>query len=76
MAQTLSIPRRGINRGMAVVETPSEYSSEMNNVRTRDVLEGKLRLGQRPGLQKWGSGTLIGGTNLPIVAMCSVSRAV
>jgi len=73
MSQTLPLPLRGLNKGLSVAQTPSEYSSYMNNVRPRDVLEGKLRLGQRPGLKKWGSGTLIGSTNQPVVAMCSVS---
>ena len=76
MAQSLPIPIKGINKGLSVVSVPSEYSSNMNNVRPRDVLEGKMRLGQRPGLKKWGAGTLIGGANQPVVAICSVSKVV
>lgn len=45
----------------------------MNNVRPVDVLERQLRLGQRPGLDKWGSGTQIGAAEQPVVAVCLVS---
>ena len=45
----------------------------MNNVRAKDVLAGRLRIGQRPGLAKWGAPTQVGGIELPVVAMCTVS---
>jgi hypothetical protein len=43
----------------------------MNNV--RPYHDGRLRGGQRPGLDKWGAGTLCGAAEEPIVAMCVVS---
>jgi hypothetical protein len=45
----------------------------MNNVRPIDVLERQLRLGQRPGLDKWGAGTQIGDSEQPICAMTIVA---
>lgn len=72
MSINVPLPIKGINKGLPVNTTPSEYSSYMNNVRPTDVLEGRLRLGQRPGLKKW-SDTQIGGVENPVVAICSVS---
>jgi hypothetical protein len=68
----LPLPIKGINKGITVAVTPSEYSTNLNNVRPRDVLEGRVRLGQRPGQAKWST-TLIGDANNPIVDICSVS---
>lgn len=48
-------------------------SSSLNNVRPQDVTTGRLRGGQRPGLDKWGNGTQIGGSEQPVVAMCVVA---
>ena len=70
----LGLPYQGINKGMGVVDTPSTYSASMNNVRPRDVLEGRLRLGQRPGLAKWSTDQ-IGGAEQPVVAIISISYA-
>jgi len=66
-------PYRGIFKGFSVDKTPNEYSPSMQNVRPIDVLERRVRLGQRPGLDKWGAGTQIGGAEQPIVALISVS---
>jgi hypothetical protein len=68
----IPIPFKGINKGTASASTPLEYSSNMNNVRMRDVLEGRMRLGQRPALVKWST-DLVGGSTQPVVAICSVS---
>ncbi len=75
-AQNIPLPFRGINKGVAVCTTPMEYSSYMNNVRPFDVQEKRLRLGKRPGLKKWGAPTQVGGIELPVVAMCTVSSIV
>ena len=72
-SQSLQLPFRGINKGVAVCVTPSEYSSHMNNIRPTDVLEKRIRLGKRPGLKKWGGEDQIGGSEQPVVAMCVVS---
>ena len=52
------------------------YSEYMNNCRPQDVLEKRIRMGQRPGLEKWGAGTQIGGSEQPIVAITTVSSVV
>jgi hypothetical protein len=72
-AQSIPLPFKGVNKGIAVAVVPMEYSSHMNNIRPSDVLEKRLRLGKRPGLKKWGEPTQIGGADQPVVAMCSVS---
>jgi hypothetical protein len=72
MAVKIPIPKRGINKGMPISEMPQEYSSNMNNVRVRDVLEGRVRVGQRPAIVKWST-DLVGGSTLPVCAMCSVT---
>lgn len=46
------LPIKGYSAGLAVHQQPSATSGYMNNVRPRDVLEMKLRIGQRPGLKK------------------------
>ena len=73
MAAKLGLPIKGINKGTAVDDVYEQYSPRMNNVRARDVLAGRIRIGQRPGLSKWGAGTLIGAVEQPVVAMCVVS---
>jgi len=71
---SFQLPVRGVHRGGAVEQSPAMTSGYMNNCRARDVLENKVRIGQRPGLDKWGDGDRIGGTsNSYIVAMCEVT---
>ena len=69
-------PLKGILKGAASDKAPQDYSEYMVNCRPIDVLEKKIRIGQRPGLDKWGAGTLIGGENQPVVAMCVVNTVV
>ena len=73
MSTKLSLPTKGINKGVPHSEIYQDFSPKMNNVRAKDVLAGRLRLGQRPGLAKWGAPTQVGGTTLPVAAMCTVS---
>jgi hypothetical protein len=47
----------------------------MNNVRPIDVLERQLRLGQRPGLDKWSTDQ-IGAAEQPVVAFCVVAAII
>jgi hypothetical protein len=68
----MGVPLKGINKGVPVSEVYQGYSVKMSNVRVRDVLAGRLRLGQRPGLSKW-SATQIGGVENPVVDIISVS---
>jgi len=67
------LPIKGIHRGGAVETSPALTSGYMSNCRARDVLENKVRLGQRPGLDKWGDGDQVGAAEQPIVAIISVS---
>ena len=69
----LPAPIKGISKGFPVDKEDSLHSGYMNNVRPTDVLENKIRLGQRPGLDKWGAGTQVGAAENPIVAFAVVS---
>lgn len=66
-------PIKGILKGVSSDVISPNHSEYMNNVRPIDTLESKIRIGQRPGLGKWGAGTQIGSAEQPVVAMCSVS---
>ena len=67
------IPIQGINKGMSVSDVPPSYSSDMNNVRPWDALEGMLRLGQRPAFKKMYSQQIGGSVGAGVIAMCQVS---
>jgi len=71
--QEWPLPIFGISRIITVEKEPAKYSGYMSNVRPTDVLENRIRLGQRPGLDKWGAGTQIGSAEQPVVALCVVS---
>lgn len=75
-AQTFPLPYKGLNKGLPFTTMPSEYSSWMKNIRPRDVLEGRMRLGKRPGAAKWGAPTQIGAAEQPVVAICTVSSVI
>jgi hypothetical protein len=65
-------PIRGISKGLPVDKESPATSGYMNNVRPTDAVERRIRLGQRPGLDKW-SEDQIGDVEQPIVAMTFVS---
>ncbi|KKN77437.1 hypothetical protein LCGC14_0359960 [marine sediment metagenome] len=65
-------PLQGIDKGRATPEQPIATSPDLNNVRPYDTLDNRARGGQRPGLDKLYA-QQIGGTEAPIVAMCSVT---
>jgi hypothetical protein len=69
-------PIQGVMKGLNPNMSLPAYSEYMNNVRPIDVLERRIRIGQRPGLDKWGAGTLIGAAEQPVVAMCTVSTVI
>jgi len=71
----LPVPLGGISKCVAVDKESPSTSGYMNNVRPQDVLGKRLRLGQRPALDKWST-TQIGGAEFPIVAMTVVSTLV
>ena len=66
------LPIKGIHRGGAVETSPALTSGYMSNCRARDVLENKVRLGQRPGLDKWSTDQ-VGAAEQPVVALISIS---
>jgi len=66
-------PIRGLSKGLPVDKEAPLTSGYMNNVRPIDVLERRLRLGQRPGLDKWGAGVQVGASENPIVAFAVVA---
>ncbi|MHA2063286.1 MAG: hypothetical protein ACXABY_02775 [Candidatus Thorarchaeota archaeon] len=69
-------PIQGIMKGLNPGQPLPAFSEYMNNVRPVDVLEKRIRIGQRPGLDKWGAGTLIGAAEQPVVALCTVTTVV
>ncbi len=75
MAEILP-PIKGVFRGSLTGHAPELTSESMNNVRPVDVQEKRVRIGQRPGLDKWGNGTQVGAAEQPVVAMCFVSSVI
>ena len=73
MHVNFQLPIKGIHLGGSVEQGPAITSGHMSNVRARDVLENKVRIGQRPGLKKWGDGDLVGAALQPVVCIISVS---
>ena len=65
-------PIKGVSKGLPIDKEQPTTSGYMNNVRPVDVLERQLRLGQRPGLDKW-SDDQIGDAEMPVVTMCIVA---
>lgn len=68
-----TFPLKGIDKGNVSFLQPDLTSPDMKNVRVFDTYSNRARGGQRPGLDKWGNGTQIGGTEQPVVAICTVS---
>lgn len=68
------LPIKGIYYGFPVDKPPQSTSGYMNNVRAIDVLEGRVRLGQRPPLDKVYS-EQIAGIAGPIVETFSITVA-
>jgi len=66
------LPIKGKSEGFPIEKEQNLTSGYMNNVRPRDVLDNRIRIGQRPGLDKAYS-QQIGGISTPIVAMCIVT---
>lgn len=71
-----SLPIRGISNSTVPDKELEGTSAYMNNVRPYDVLDSRLRLGQRPGLDKWGEGTQIGSEEQPVVAITAIRTVV
>ena len=69
-------PIRGLFKGSLTGHAPELTSEYMSNVRPVDVQEKRVRIGQRPGLDKWGNGTQVGAAEQPVVAFCFVSSVI
>lgn len=68
----LLFPYRGLHLGFPTSKQPQGTSPDLNNVRLYDVLDNRIRGGQRPALnQKYTQ--RIGGVPYPVIAMCSVT---
>jgi len=68
----LAFPIKGKHVGLGAFVQPDLTAPVMNNVRPYDVLERRLRGGQRPGLDKQYDEQISNAT-MPIVAMASVT---
>jgi len=68
---TLPFPLQGINKNYAASTQPPLTSPVMLNVRPSDVMENRIRGGQRPGLKKQFP-VCIGSTK-PVVAIGQVT---
>lgn len=68
----INLPIKGFSEILPVENQEPATSGYINNVRPRDVLEKRIRIGKRPGLKKAYS-QQIGSESYPIVAMCSVT---
>jgi hypothetical protein len=72
----VQFPLLGINKGRVTSQQPFMTAPRMSNARLYDVLDGRARGGQRPGLTPWGDGVQVGAADNPVVAMCVVSSIV
>ena len=66
------LPIKGESKGFVPDKAPPLTSHYMNNVRPVDVLENRVRLGQRPGLDKKYS-QQIGGIANAVIELLSVT---
>lgn len=68
----IKFPSDGLDKGGVLAEQPANTSPYMKNVRPYDVLNNRLRGGQRPGLDKLYT-QQIGGITSPVVEICSIT---
>lgn len=66
------LPIRGISSGMPDNMPVQLTSGYMDNIRIKDVLEKKIRISQRPGLDKVFD-EQIGAGVFPIIAICTIT---
>jgi len=70
--QEINLPLGGQSEGFQPDKQPVATTGYCQNIRPRDVLENKLRIGQRPGLKK-AYNQQIGGAAKPIVQILSIT---
>lgn len=68
----LSLPLKGVCQGFNPDQLPEMTTDYMNNVVPVDTLERRVRLGQRPGLDKVFS-QQVGGSATPVVLVGQVT---
>ena len=66
MLESLPLPLKGVNFSYPLDQQDAASSPHMYNVRPFDTLERRIRLGQRPGMDKAYT-QQIGGASSPIV---------
>ncbi len=66
------LPVKGFSEILPVESQEVATTPYALNVRARDVLQKRIRIGKRPGLKKAYS-QQIGGQPAPIVAICSIT---
>jgi len=66
------IPIKGYSEGLSADKQPPLTTGFMDNMYPRGTLEKKIRLTQRPGLDKIFP-QQIGGDSAPIITMCSIT---
>lgn len=71
--QEINLPIQGLSKGLAVCKEKTNTSGYMLNIRPRDTLERRTRLGKRPGL-KWAYNQQIGGDAVAIVWLGSITK--
>lgn len=67
-----SLPIKGVSEGFPIDKSPPLTSGYMNNIRAIDVLEKRVRIGQRPGQDK-AYAQQIGGAASAVVAAIQVT---
>jgi len=65
-------PINGVSKAMSPDQQPPMTTAYMQNVFPVDTLERRVRLGQRPGLERMYT-QQIGGAANPIVAICKIT---
>ena len=62
-------PIKGLNKRMPVEDSEKMTTYYLMNVRAPGSLERQVRIAQRPGLDKWSTTQVSGGTANPVIAM-------
>lgn len=70
--EEVPLPLKGVSESLPLDKSDPVSSPHMNNCRPIDVLEKRIRIGQRPGLDKVYT-QQIGGESTPIVVLTQVT---
>lgn len=70
--EEIPLPLKGVAESLPLDKSDPVSSPHMNNCRPIDVLEKRIRIGQRSGLDK-ALAAQIGGGASPIVEMLSIT---